>query len=76
MRIIMALDKEPMNTNSLSESLDLDYKTIQHHLELMEKHNVITVMGEGYGKNYFLTEQMEENMDELKKIKEKAGVDL
>jgi len=76
LRIIMALDKEPMNTNSLSESLDLDYKTIQHHLELMEKHNVITVMGEGYGKNYFLTEQMEENMDELKKIKEKAGVDL
>ncbi len=65
-----------MNANNLSEALDLDYKTIQHHIELMEKHNVITAMGEGYGKNYFLTEQMEENMDKLEEIKQKAGVEI
>lgn len=76
MRIIMKLEEEPMNANNLSEALDLDYKTIQHHIELMEKHNVITAMGEGYGKNYFLTEQMEENMDKLEEIKQKAGVEI
>lgn len=75
-RIIMTLNEEPMNANSLAEELDLDYKTIRHHLDLMEKHNVVSAMGEGYGKNYFLTEQMENNMDKLEEFKEKAGVDV
>jgi DNA-binding transcriptional ArsR family regulator len=75
-RIIMKLDKTPMNANNLSEELELDYKTIKHHLDLMEEHNVVDIMGEGYGKNYFLTEQMEENMDKLEDIKERAGVEV
>jgi DNA-binding transcriptional ArsR family regulator len=75
-RIIMTLDKTPMNANNLSEELELDYKTIKHHLDLMEEHNVVDIMGEGYGKNYFLTEQMEQNMDKLEEIKEKAGVEV
>lgn len=76
LRIIMALEDHPMNANNLSEELDLDYKTIRHHIEMMEKHNVIEAMGEGYGKNYFLTEQMEENKEKLEHIKEKAGVQI
>ena len=75
-RIIMALDEQPMNANNLSEELDLDYKTIKHHLEMMVEHNVIESMGDGYGKNYFLTEQMEENREKLEDIKEQAGVEL
>ena len=75
-RIIMKIDETPMNANSLSEALDLDYKTIRHHLDLMEEHNVIETMGEGYGKNYFLTEQMEQNMDKLEEIRQKAGVEI
>lgn len=76
LRIIRRLEETPMNTNQLSEELDLDYKTVKHHLELMKEHNVITTMGEGYGQNFFLTEQMEENLDRLEKIQEQAGVDL
>lgn len=75
-RIIMALDQQPMNANNLSEELDLDYKTIKHHLEMMVEHNVVESMGDGYGKNYFLTEQMEENREKLEEIKEQAGVEL
>lgn len=76
LRIIRELEDNPMNTNKLSEELDLDYKTVQHHLDLMKEHNVITVMGEGYGKNFFLTEQMEENLDRLDRIQEEAGVEI
>ncbi len=76
LRIIMALDNRPMNANNLAEELDLDYKTIMHHIELMEEHNVVNSMGDGYGKNYFLTDQMEENKGRLEEIKEKAGVQL
>ena len=76
LRIIRKLEDSPMNTNKLAEELDLDYKTVQHHLDLMKKHNVITTMGEGYGKNFFLTEQMEGNLDKLDQIQEEAGVEL
>ncbi|MFB6175184.1 MAG: ArsR/SmtB family transcription factor [Candidatus Nanohalobium sp.] len=76
LRIIMTLKEQPMNANNLSEDLDLDYKTIQHHIELMEEHNVIDSMGDGYGKNYFLTDQMEQNLEKLEEIKDKSGVEI
>lgn len=70
----MKLDERPRNANKLSEDLDLDYKTIRHHLDLMKDHNVVVEMGEGYGKNYFLSDQMNSNMDKLKEIAQKSGV--
>ncbi|MFB6116174.1 MAG: winged helix-turn-helix domain-containing protein [Candidatus Nanosalina sp.] len=76
LRIIRTLEENPMNANKIAEELDLDYKTVQHHLDLMKEHNVITTMGEGYGKNYFLTDQMEENIDKLDKIQDEAGVEI
>lgn len=75
LRIIMAVEEEPMNANSIAEKLDLDYKTVTHHLDLMLEHNVVEEIGEGYGKNYVLTEQMSENMDKLEEVVEKAGVE-
>lgn len=74
LRIIMTLDDQPMNMNQLSEELSLDYKTVQHHIDLMVDHNVVTEMGEGYGTNYFLTDQMDSNMEKLQSIAERAGV--
>lgn len=73
-RVIQQIREEPMNANQLAETLDLDYKTIKHHLELLEDENILETMGEGYGKNYFLTEMMEENTKTLERIAEKAGI--
>lgn len=74
-RIIYALDDEPMNTNQLANSLDLDYKTVKHHLGLLEENGVVTTMGDGYGKTYFLSDRMEHNMDVLEDIVEKTDVE-
>ena len=76
MRIIVHLKEEPSNANQLSEELDLDYKTIQHHLRKLEDANIIETIGEGYGKNYFLTDQMENNMNEMERIADKSGKEL
>lgn len=73
-RIMMVLENEPMNANQLADRLDLDYKTIEHHLDLLEEHNIITTMGSGYGKNYFLSDQMEENKDLLEETAKKANL--
>ena len=74
LRIILALHDTPMNANQLSEELDLDYKTVRHHLELLCENDVLTTMGEGYGMTYFLTKEMEENFDVLEEVSRKAGL--
>ncbi|MFB6099673.1 MAG: ArsR/SmtB family transcription factor [Candidatus Nanohalobium sp.] len=76
LRILRALDERPMNANKLAEELELDYKTVEHHLDTLKEHNIIETMGEGYGKNYLLTEQMEENKGKLDEIQDEAGVEL
>lgn len=64
-----------MNTNQLSETLDLNYKTVQHHLEVLEENNVVTTRGDNYGTMYFLTDRMTENLDVLREIAQQADFD-
>lgn len=76
LRIIKTLQVQPMNANQLSNDLDLDYKTTQHHLEMLLENNVLMTMGDDYGKMYFLTDQMESNLDVLEKVAEQAGLEV
>ncbi|MGM0405445.1 MAG: ArsR/SmtB family transcription factor [Thermoplasmatota archaeon] len=72
LRIIKAVKEEPMNANQIAKKLDLDYKTVKHHLELLQENHVFTTMGDGYGKTYFLTDQMENSLDILEEIKKSS----
>lgn len=59
-RIIDLLKKKPSNANKIAEILKLDYKTVRHHLEVLEKNNIITAVNKGsYGAVYFLSDDME-----------------
>jgi len=60
-RIIQTLNDTPQNANQLANLLGMDYRTIRHHLQVLEKNRIITSAGEGYGKTYFLSPVMEEN---------------
>jgi DNA-binding transcriptional ArsR family regulator len=60
-KIISALKETPQNANQLANLLGMDYRTIRHHLEVLEKNRLITSAGEGYGITYFLSPAMEEN---------------
>ncbi|MEM3731029.1 MAG: winged helix-turn-helix domain-containing protein [Candidatus Bathyarchaeia archaeon] len=60
-KIIMALKEAPQNANQLASRLKMDYRTIRHHLEVLEKNRLIVSAGEGYGTTYFLSQVMEEN---------------
>jgi DNA-binding transcriptional ArsR family regulator len=60
-QIIQTLREAPQNANQLAEQLGMDYRTIRHHLEVLEKNRIITSAGERYGLTYFLSPQMEEN---------------
>jgi DNA-binding transcriptional ArsR family regulator len=60
-RIIETLKETPQNANQLSNLLGMDYRTIRHHLGVLEKNRIIISAGEGYGTTYFLSQVMEEN---------------
>jgi len=60
-KIIQALNESPKNANQLATLLNMDYRTIRHHIQVLEKNKIITSAGEGYGMTYFLSPAMEEN---------------
>jgi DNA-binding transcriptional ArsR family regulator len=67
-KILEVLKETPQNANQLATQLQMDYRTIRHHLEVLEKNRIITTVGEGYGVTYFLSTAMEENYDVFEEI--------
>ena len=59
-KIIEILKETPQNANQLATALKMDYRTIRHHLKVLEKNRIITTAGEGYGTTYFLSPVLEE----------------
>jgi DNA-binding transcriptional ArsR family regulator len=74
--IINVLREDPQNANQLSRLLGLDYRTIRHHLDVLEKNRLVTSMGEPYGKMYFLSVELEENFEVFVEIWKKIGKKL
>jgi DNA-binding transcriptional ArsR family regulator len=60
-RMIEILKETPQNANQLAKLLGMDYRTIRHHLKVLEKNRLVTSAGEGYGTTYFLSPSLEEN---------------
>ena len=72
-KIIGALKETPQNANQLATSLKMDYKTMRHHLEVLEKNKIITSIGDRYGATYFLTQTMEDNYVMFEETMKKIG---
>jgi len=67
-RIIEAIKAEPLNANQLCNLLGVDYRTIRHHLDVLEKNRLITAVGEHYGKVYFVSQELEQNYEDFEEI--------
>ena len=72
-RIIEALRERPYNANQLAEALGLDYRTIRHHLDLLQKNGLISrPTGDAYAAPYFLSPYLEGNYAIFEAIREKV----
>ncbi len=69
--IIKALNEAPQNANQLANLLKLDYRTIRHHLDVLQKNGIIVIAGDRYGATYFLSPIMEENYSLFQEILDK-----
>ncbi len=67
-KIINLLQDTPLNINRMAEVLDLDYKAVRHHVDVLEKNNLVSRMGEKYGIMYFVSNYLESNMDTFNEI--------
>lgn len=72
-RIILSIKERPLNANQLANELQMDYKTVRHHLNVLKKNRLILEVGEGYGSMYFLSPELEQNYEEFLKIWERIG---
>ena len=72
-KIINLLQATPLNINRMAEVLNLDYKAVQHHVDVLQKNNLVSRMGEKYGIMYFVSNYLESNMDSFKEIVNKIN---
>jgi len=68
------LRKKPINRNQLAIELGVDYKSVQHHLKILQGKNLVKKMGNKYDVKYCVSTLFEnsefvfdEIVDKLKK---------
>jgi DNA-binding transcriptional ArsR family regulator len=67
-KIISLLREKPLNTNQISGLLQLDYKVVERHLDILVRNKMLERIGRKYGILYFPSSTLNENLhiyDEL-----------
>jgi DNA-binding transcriptional ArsR family regulator len=72
-RIILLLRQRPYNAHQIAKELGLDYKTVRHHLDVLSENSLVIWRGEGYGKMYFLSPELEANFPIFEQIWAQIG---
>jgi DNA-binding transcriptional ArsR family regulator len=68
-KIVELVKDQPSNSNRISEKLDLDYKTVRHHLKVLGDNGVlVSNEKDSYGAVYFLTPYFEKHYDLLRRM--------
>jgi predicted transcriptional regulator len=52
-RILKELHERPSNLNQLAQKLGLEYRSIQHHINILRRNSMVVSQGEKYGLTYF-----------------------
>jgi DNA-binding transcriptional ArsR family regulator len=67
-RILRTLDDRPRNANQLAEELDLDYKTVRHHLDVLVENDILVKSGDDYGAVYLPSDRARRHWDVVERI--------
>jgi len=72
-KILNLVKDTPMNANKIATVLNLDHKTVIHHVKILAKNELIVKAEKDYGAEYQLTQIMKENQNTLEEIMLKIG---
>ena len=73
-KLVKLLQQRPFNAHQLSKGLSMDYKAIKHHLNVLEKNNLVGKFEARYGATYSLTPLFEENQNVFDEIATKMNL--
>lgn len=62
-----------MNANKIATVLNLDHKTVIHHVKILAKNELVLKAEKDYGAEYHLTQIMKDNQSVLEEIMAKIG---
>ena len=70
--IIELLKQRPYNANQLAENLQLNYRTIKHHIDVLRENGLLVQSSsQGYGEVYFLSPELEASYEMFKEVASK-----
>lgn len=75
LRILLLLKKKPMNPHQLAKALNVNYRTVIYHLELLERYGLVGKLDVGYGAPYFISDKLEKRWDLIKEVMRIMGID-
>ncbi|MFD1515150.1 ArsR/SmtB family transcription factor [Halomarina rubra] len=67
-RILRALHARPRNPNKLANDLDLDYKTVRHHLDVLVDNGIVSASGDEYGAVYLPSERVRQQWETVETV--------
>jgi predicted ArsR family transcriptional regulator len=67
-RLLRAISQRPKNANELADELDVDYKTVRHHLDMLIDHGVVEASDEQYARLHFLTDEFQRHRETFEEI--------
>jgi DNA-binding transcriptional ArsR family regulator len=67
-KIIHSLHERPSNLNQLATGLGVQYRLVQHHIEVLKRNSLVTATGEHYGMTYFLHPWFDAHYDVFEEI--------
>jgi PAS domain S-box-containing protein len=67
--ILRHLAEKSHNANQLATALNMDYKTIRHHLEVLMKYGIITRNHDGHSDLYFISNNIAESLNSFDELK-------
>jgi DNA-binding transcriptional ArsR family regulator len=71
-KIVISLKDFPQNAHQLAQNLRVNYRTVMHHLSILEENGIVKSEGPKYGKVYFLTDLFTKNFELFEKIIKKG----
>ena len=62
-RILQLLANGIYNAHQIAKKLNVNYRTVTHHLKILEEHGIVVKLKEGYGAPYTLSKRAMKFLD-------------
>jgi DNA-binding transcriptional ArsR family regulator len=73
-KILIELKRRPRNLNQLSKSVGIDYRSIQHHIIVLQKNNLVQSSGRRYGVVYSIHPWLDYHFDLFAQVCGQLGI--